>query len=168
MLDWLCCLHHQFDWNFRVLIWDYSFIFHLNSCVLVILAKDLTFDKTRNTHALVYGRKPDLLGINVVDYVYYYYAYCYYKTIIKPHKIQYIFLNLLPGNSYSQLQLSLTEGLKNPPQWKSALWRQTVQKSLLTHIFLSLSLQVTQLDPNKTLLEVKLYPQETLFLEAKE
>lgn len=103
MLDWLCCLHHQFDWNFRVLIWDYSFIFHLNSCVLVILAKDLNFDKTRNTHALVYGRKPDLLGINVVDYVYYYYAYCYYKTIIKPHKIQYIFLNLHPGNSYLQL-----------------------------------------------------------------
>uniref|UniRef100_A0A8B9I8S2 Fas associated factor 1 n=1 Tax=Anser brachyrhynchus TaxID=132585 RepID=A0A8B9I8S2_9AVES len=27
---------------------------------------------------------------------------------------------------------------------------------------------VTQLDPNKSLLEVKLYPQETLFLEAKE
>lgn len=33
---------------------------------------------------------------------------------------------------------------------------------------LFLSLQVTQLDPNKSLLEVKLYPQETLFLEAKE
>lgn len=115
MLDWLCCSHHQFDWNFRIFIWDYSFIFHLNSCVLVILPKDLNFDKNRYIHTWVYGRKPDLLGINVVDSVYYYYSvYCYYKVILT-HKIQYVFLNLHPGNSYSQLQLSVTEGLKNLP-----------------------------------------------------
>lgn len=76
---------------------------------LVILPKDLNFDRNRYIHALVYGRKPDFLGINVVDSV-----YCYYKTIIT-HRIEYVFLNLHPRNSYSQLQLSLIEGLRNLP-----------------------------------------------------
>lgn len=67
---------------FGKLIWDYSFIFHLNSCVLVILPKDLNFHKNWYIQALVYGWKPDLLGINVVDSVYYYSVYCYYKIIM--------------------------------------------------------------------------------------
>lgn len=52
----------------------------------------------------------------------------------------------------------------------------TVEKTLLvvgfffplTRLFSSFSPQITQLDPAWTLLEAKLFPQETLFLEAKE
>lgn len=59
------------------------------------------------------------------------------------------------------------KGLKNLPS--ESLYCEDKQfKSLLTPIFVFMYLQVTQLDPNKSLLEVKLYPQETLFLEAKE
>lgn len=40
--------------------------------------------------------------------------------------------------------------------------------SFILSAFHFVSPQITQLDPGSTLLEAKLFPQETLFLEAKE
>lgn len=47
----------------------------------------------------------------------------------------------------------------------------SIRQKIICHLFCLLSTvspQITQLDPGSTLLEAKLFPQETLFLEAKE
>lgn len=52
-------------------------------------SKDLNLHKNGYIQALVYGKKPGLPGIHVVDSVYYYSVYRYYK-IIMTHSIYFL------------------------------------------------------------------------------
>lgn len=126
-------------------------------------SKALNLHKNGYIQALVYGKKPGLPGICVVDSVYYYSVYRYYKMIMT-HNIYFLMHSL--GIHTHSLSYSGRGAQTSPAEHLPAKTSSSQQAAY--HIRLFLSLQVTQLDPNKSLLEVKLYPQETLFLEAKE